>query len=50
VRRGTAIVLVVLFALLVATAIVQLVIASGDRQPLPGPTSVGELPSPTPTA
>jgi hypothetical protein len=49
-RRGTAIALVVLLTLLLATAIVQLVMASGDRQPLPGPTSVGQLPSRNPTA
>jgi hypothetical protein len=46
VRRGTAITLVILFSLLVIVAIVQLTLASGDRTPLPGPTRVGELPTP----
>jgi hypothetical protein len=47
-RRGTIVLLIVLTALLVAAAIAQLVIASGDRGPYPGPTSPGQLPSPPP--
>jgi hypothetical protein len=42
------IVLIVLFSLLVGATIWQLQLASQDRGPLPGPTSPGELPSPTP--
>ena len=45
-RRGTIVLLVVLTMLLVAAAVAQLVIASGDRGPYPGPTSPGQLPSP----
>jgi hypothetical protein len=49
VRRATALTLVVLFLLLVIAAVAQLTIASGGA-PLPGPSHVGELPSPrTPT-
>jgi hypothetical protein len=47
VRRPTLIVLVVLFTLLVGAAIWQLQIAKQDRGPYPGPTSPGELPSPS---
>ena len=47
-RRPTLIVLVVLFTLLVGAAIWQLQIANQDRGPYPGPTSPGELPSPSP--
>jgi hypothetical protein len=47
VRRPTLIVLVVLFTLLVGAAIWQLQIANQDRGPYPGPTSPGELPSPS---
>ena len=46
-RRPTLIVLVVLFTLLVGAAIWQLQIANQDRGPYPGPTSPGELPSPS---
>jgi hypothetical protein len=48
VRRATLITLIVLVSLLVGAAIWQLQIASKDRAPLPGPTSPGELPSPSP--
>jgi hypothetical protein len=47
VRRPTLIVLIVLFTLLVGAAIWQLQIANQDRGPYPGPTSPGELPSPS---
>ena len=46
-RRPTLIVLIVLFTLLVGAAIWQLQIANQDRGPYPGPTSPGELPSPS---
>lgn len=46
-RRPTFIILIVLFALLIGAAITQLVIASGDGSPLEGPTSPGQLPSPS---
>jgi hypothetical protein len=49
VRRATLITLIVLFSLLVGAAIWQLQIANEERGPLPGPTSPGELPSPSPT-
>jgi len=45
VRRATFITIVVLFVLIGAAAIYQVVIASGDTPPLPGPTSPGQLPS-----
>jgi hypothetical protein len=47
VRRPTLIALIVLFTLLVGAAIWQLQIANQDRGPYPGPTSPGELPSPS---
>lgn len=47
-RRPTLIVLIVLFSLLVAASIWQLLIAGQDHTPFPGPTSAGELSSPTP--
>jgi hypothetical protein len=50
VRRPTLITLIILFSLLVAAAIWQLQIANEDVGPLPGPTSPGELPSPSPSA
>ena len=37
--------IVVLFALIAAAAIYQFTLASGDRAPLEGPTSPGQLPS-----
>jgi hypothetical protein len=48
VRRPTLITLIVLLSVLVAAAIWQVQIANEDRGPLPGPTSPGELPSPSP--
>jgi hypothetical protein len=50
VRRPTFIMLIVLFTLIAGAALVQLSLASGDRAPLPGPTSPGQLPSPVATA
>lgn len=47
-RRPTLIVLIVLFSLLVGAAIWQILIASQDLGPYPGPTSPGQLPSPAP--
>ncbi|MBI3649205.1 MAG: hypothetical protein HY240_10730 [Actinobacteria bacterium] len=44
-RRGTLITIVVLFVLLFAAGIAQLLIASGNRAPMRGPTSPGQLPS-----
>jgi hypothetical protein len=44
-RRPTLIVIVALFSLILVAAIIQLVIASGNGTPLPGPTSPGQLPS-----
>jgi hypothetical protein len=45
VRRPTLIVIIVLFALIVGTAIYQFSIASRDVTPLQGPVSPGQLPS-----
>jgi hypothetical protein len=49
VRRGTAITLILLFALLMVVALVQM---SQDppAAPFPGPVSGTEIPSPTPGA
>ena len=47
VRRGTFVMIVVLFILLLAAGIAQLLIASRDRGPLRGPTSPGQIPSQT---
>jgi hypothetical protein len=44
VRRPTLIILIVLFILLVAAGVAQVMIASGDGTPLVGPTSPGQLP------
>ena len=44
-RRGTLILIVVLFASLLAAGIAQVVIATRDRPALEGPTSPGQLPS-----
>lgn len=44
-RRPTLIMLVVLFVVIGAAAVAQLVIASGGDDPLPGPASPGQLPS-----
>jgi hypothetical protein len=46
-RRPTIIMLIVLFVLLIGAGIAQLVIATGDGAPLQGPTSPGQLPSPS---
>jgi hypothetical protein len=41
--------IIALFVLIGAAAVAQLVIASGDGEPLPGPASPGQLPpSPSP--
>jgi hypothetical protein len=45
VRRPTLIMIIILFALIGAAAIAQIVIASGGNPALPGPTSPGQLPS-----
>jgi hypothetical protein len=45
VRRATAYTLVALFLLLVVAAVAQLTLASGGGTPLPGPSTVGELPA-----
>jgi hypothetical protein len=50
VRRPTLIVLIVLFVLLVAATIAQLVIASRDSPTFVGPTSPGQLPSASATS
>jgi hypothetical protein len=49
VRRGTAITLIILGVVLIVAGIIQYTLASGDRAPLPGPASVGQIPSPPPT-
>ena len=47
-RRPTFIMIVILFAVIVAAAVAQIVIATGDGDdPLPGPASPGQLPSPS---
>jgi hypothetical protein len=48
VRRGTLIILIVLVSLLAAATVWQVLLASQDRGPYPGPTSPGQLPSPLP--
>jgi hypothetical protein len=48
-RRPTAIILISLFVLLVAAAIVQFAIIDAPDQPYPGPQSGTQLP-PTPAA
>ena len=44
--------IIVLFVVITVAAVAQIVIASGDTPPLPGPTSPGQLPtaSVTPSA
>jgi hypothetical protein len=37
--------IIVLFGLIAAAAVAQIVLASGGTPPLPGPTSPGEVPS-----
>ena len=44
-RRPTFIMLIVLVVLLIGAGIAQWLIASGNREPLEGPTSPGQLPS-----
>ena len=44
-RRQTLIMIIVLFVLIGATAVAQIVIVSGGGNPFPGPASPGELPS-----
>lgn len=44
-RRPTLIVLIVLFCVLVGATVAQVLIATQDRGPYPGPTSPGQLPS-----
>jgi hypothetical protein len=49
VRRGTAITLILLFALLVAVAVIQLN-QDAPSSPYPGPASGSEMPSASPSA
>ena len=44
-RRPTLIMIVVLFVLIGAAAVAQIVIVSGGGDPFPGPSSPGQLPS-----
>lgn len=44
-RRPTLIVIIVLFALIGAAGVAQIVIAGGGGDPLPGPSTPGQLPS-----
>jgi hypothetical protein len=45
-RRPTFVMIVILFVVIVAAAVAQIVIATGDGgDPLPGPVSPGQLPS-----
>lgn len=44
-RRQTLIMIIVLFALIGAAGMAQLIIAGGGGDPLPGPSSPGQLPS-----
>lgn len=44
-RRPTLIVIIVLFALIGAAAVAQVVLVGGGSDPLPGPSSPGQLPS-----
>jgi hypothetical protein len=45
VRRPTLIMIIILFGLIAAATVAQIVLASGGTPPLPGPTSPGQLPS-----
>jgi len=45
-RRPTLIAIVVLIVLIGAAAIAQFAIVSGEGDPLPGPASPGQLPTP----
>jgi hypothetical protein len=40
--------IIILFALIAAAAVAQIVLASGGTPPLSGPTSPGQLPSVSP--
>lgn len=44
-RKGTLVAIVVLFLVLGAAAIYQMVLATRDRQPYPGPVSGTPLPT-----
>lgn len=44
-RRQTLIMIIVLFVLIGAAAVAQIVIVSGGGNPFPGPASPGQLPS-----
>jgi hypothetical protein len=44
-RRPTLIMIIVLFAIIGAAGVAQIVIAGGGADPLPGPISPGQLPS-----
>ena len=46
-RRPTLIVIIALFVLIGAAAIAHFAIVGGDGEPLPGPASPGQLPSPS---
>lgn len=46
-RRPTLIMIIVLFALIGAAGVAQLIIAGGSGDPLPGPSSPGQMPSPS---
>ncbi|MDQ3210605.1 MAG: hypothetical protein M3Q20_05405 [Actinomycetota bacterium] len=48
-RRPTLIMIIVLFALIGAAAVAQIVIAGDGGDPLPGPSSPGQLPSTSPS-
>jgi hypothetical protein len=45
-RRPTLIMIIVLVALIGAAGVAQLIIAGGSGDPLPGPSSPGQMPSP----
>jgi len=44
-RRQTLITIIVLFVLIGAAAVAQIVIVNGGGNPFPGPASPGQLPS-----
>lgn len=46
-RRGTLVAVVVLFLLIVGAAVYQLVLATRDREPFPGPVSGTPFPTST---
>jgi hypothetical protein len=49
VRRFTFITIIVLFTLIAGAAVYQIAIASGDREPYPGPDVGTPLPTSAPT-